>query len=143
MPHATVSYVDAVLDDIRTFDATILFSELGSGASDSIAIADFPTNVILIGVAARAGTQFTGEADLAFQVGFEGGDTDALVASTALHQTGNGTPIEVVQGVVKGGAFYADASGDGLAVLFTATELDDVSAGSLTVRFLYAPAFPA
>ena len=123
------------------FEETILFSELGSGTSDSIPIAGFPTNVILIGVAAKASPQFTGEADLAFQVGFEGGDVDALIASTALHQTGVGTPIAVVQGVVKGGAFYANASASGLAVLFTATQLDDVTAGSLTVRFFYIPAF--
>ncbi len=125
------------------FDATILFSELGGGASDSILIPDFPTNVILLGVAAKAGPQFTGEADLSFEVGFEGGDVDALIDTTALHQTGVDTPIAVVQGVVKAGTFYADASDAGLAVLFSATELNDVSAGSLLVRFFYIPAFPA
>lgn len=142
MPTATVSYVDAVLDDVRYIDATILFSELGSGASDSIAIADFPTNSILVGVAARAGTQFTGEADLTFALGFAGGDTDAIIEATALHETGAGTPIEIVTGTLSLPRFYADASTDGLAVLFAATELDDVSAGSLTIRLFYIPAFP-
>lgn len=126
----------------HVFDATILFSELGGGATDSILIPGAPTNIILLGVAARANPQFTGEADLSFEVGFEGGDVDALIDTTALHQTGAGTPIAVVQGVVKAGQFYADISGSGFAVLFTATELDDVSAGSLTLRLLYLPAFP-
>lgn len=126
---------------IAYHEATILFSDLGSGATDSIAIANFPTDVILLGVVAKADPQFTGGADLVFEIGFEGGDTNALVESTALHETGVGTPISVVHGVVKGGAFYADASTAGLAVLFTATELDDVTAGELTVRFYYLPAF--
>lgn len=130
----------ARIPNIAYHDATILFSDLGSGASDSIAIAGFPTNVIFLGAAAKADPQFTGEADLSFEVGFEGGDIDALIDTTALHETGT-TPIAVVQGVVKAGAFFADASADGLAVLFSATELDDVSAGSLTVRFFYLPAF--
>jgi hypothetical protein len=126
---------------IKHFDATILVEALGSGASDSIAIPDFPTNVIYMGVAARANPQFTGEADLSFEVGFEGGDVDALIDTTALHETGNGTTIAVVTGVMKAGQFYADASADGLAALFSATELDDVSAGSLTLRFFYIDAF--
>jgi hypothetical protein len=127
---------------IAYFDAAISFDELGSGATDSILIADFPANSLYLGAAAVAGTQFTGEPDLVFEVGFDGGDTDALLTSTALHETGDGVPLGVVAGAVKGGQFFADASGDGLAVLFTATELDDVTAGSLTVRFFYIPAFP-
>jgi hypothetical protein len=126
----------------HVFDATITFDQLGGGATDSILIAGAPTNIILLGVAARANPQFTGEADLSFEVGFEGGDVDALIDTTALHQTGAGTPIAVVQGVVKAGQFYANISGSGLAVLFTATELNDVSAGSLTIRLLYLPTFP-
>lgn len=129
-----------VLPRLAYHDIVVLFSDLGSGASGAIAVADFPTNVIYLGAAAQAGPQFTGEADLEFALGFTGGATDALIEATALHETGV-TPIAIVQGTTPGGTFFADASGDGLAVLFTATELDDVSAGSLTIRVLYVDPF--
>lgn len=119
----------------------ILFSDLGSGASDSILLGgslEPAEDIIFCGISARAGTpDFAGEADLAFQVGFEGGDTDALVASTNLNATGDGATIAVVSGVVKAGALITTAQMATLAVLFTATELDDVTAGSLVVKLYY------
>lgn len=118
--------------------APVLFSDLGSGASDSIVIADddLPAKIVFFGCTAKTGaTDFAGEADLAFTVGHEGGDTDAYVASTNLNATGDADDIVVIAGAVKGGAYVDDTST--LAIAFTATELDDVTAGSLTVKIQY------
>lgn len=118
--------------------AAVAFGDLGSGASDSIVIADsdLPTKIIFQGASAKTGaTDFAGEADLAFTVGHEGGDTDAYIASTNLDATGDADEIVVVPGAVKGGAYVDDTST--IAILFTATELDDVTAGSLTVKIYY------
>lgn len=120
------------------YTATIAFSDLGSGASDAIALASFPLNAIYLGCAVEVPTtEFTGEADLVFEIGYTGGDTNALVESTALHETDTGF-LAVVAGVQHGGTFLADASDDGLAVLFGATELDDVTAGEMVVHIYYA-----
>ena len=118
--------------------AVVSFSDLGSGASDSIVIADddLPTKIVFYGATAKTGaTDFAGEADLAFEVGHEGGDTDAYIASTNLNATGDADDIVVIAGAVKGGAYVDDTST--LAIRFTATELDDVTAGSLTVKIQY------
>jgi hypothetical protein len=114
-----------------------LFSDLGSGASDAIDITGFPTNAIYLGTSVEIDTAFAGEADLAMQIGFTGGDTDALVGSTNLNAVAAGW-LAITAGVVHAGTFAADWVTDNLAILFTATELDDVTAGGLTVHIHYA-----
>src|SRR5688572_20156930 len=77
----------------------ITAADIGTGASDSILLAGagMPAeDIIYCGMSARAGTpDFAGEADVAMVVGFEGGDTDAMIASTNLNATGNGATIAV------------------------------------------------
>ena len=128
---------------IRTWEApSIGFAALGSGASDSILLGDGTGrpagSFTFCGASAKAGTpDFAGEADLAVQLGFEGGDTDGFVASTNLNATGDGLEITVLPGVIKAGQVVTAAQNATIAALFTATELDDVTAGSITWRIFY------
>lgn len=137
-------YVDRRIS--QTKDFTMTFADLGAGASDSILLSamtfegSLPTNIIFEGCAIVANPAFAGEADLAVQAGFEGGDTDAWLASTTIHGTTANAPIQAAAGVVKAGQFYAALTT--AALLFTATELNDVSVGSLTFRLFYKNAFP-
>lgn len=115
----------------------VLFSDLGSGATDAIDVVGWPTNAIYLGTAVEIDTMFNGEADLSLQIGFTGGDTDALVGSTNLDQVAAGW-LAITAGIVHAGTFAADWETDSLALLFSATELDDVDAGALTVHIYYA-----
>lgn len=128
---------------IRVWEApSIGFGDLGSGASDSILLGDGtgrPSGSFLfMGASAVAGTpDFAGEADLAVQLGFEGGDTDHFVASTNLNATGDGAEITVLTGAGKAGLYVTAAQNATIAALFTATELDDVTAGSIVWRIFW------
>jgi hypothetical protein len=137
-------YVDRRM--IQTRDFTMTFADLGAGASDSILLSamDFEgslmTNFIYLGCGLVANPEMTGEADLTCVGGFEGGDTNGLFESTAIFETGDNVPIAIVAGVVHAGTFFAAMTT--WALLFGATELNDVSAGSLTFRVFYLNAFP-
>jgi hypothetical protein len=131
---------------IQSKDFTMTFADLGAGASDSILLSamDFEgslmTNFIYLGCGLVANPEMTGEADLTVVGGFEGGDTNGLFESTAIFETGDNVPIAIVAGVVHAGTFFAAMTT--WALLFGATELNDVSAGSLTFRVFYLNAFP-
>jgi hypothetical protein len=140
-------YVDRRL--IQSKDFVVDFSDLGAGASDSILLSatafegSLPTNFVFIGVGIIANPEFTGEADLTVALGLEGGDTDGYLTATALHETGDNVPIEAAGGALMAthqGRTHADMAD--WALLFAATELNDVSAGSLTCRVFYLNAFP-
>lgn len=108
------------------------FADLGSGASDTLAIAGFPVNSTLLGWNVVITTPYAGEADLAFTLGHTA-DPDGLIVSFNLNAVAAGTAATVA------GALYprpwADLSTSGLGWTFTATELDDVTAGAMRVDF--------
>jgi hypothetical protein len=119
-------------DGIERWSSSVAFSDLGSGASDTIAIAGFPVNATLVGWNVVITTPWAGEADLAFSLGHTV-DPDGLIVSFNLNAVAAG------QAAVVSGALYprtwADLSTSGLAWTFTATELDDVSAGAMRADF--------
>lgn len=121
---------------IHSYTATVLFSDLGSGASDSIALPSFPTGVQVVGIQAYCPTEFTGEADLTFIVGDTAND-DELIEATALHETGDNIKIAHAAGTYTFMTYEADYTTAGLAIGFAATELDDVTAGELRVKIHY------
>lgn len=120
------------------------FNDIGTGASDSILLegARKPLGpIVFCGMTSKCGTpDFAGEADVAYAVGFEGGDTDALIASTALNATGDGLHVVPVAGVLKAGQVISAAQLLTLAALYTATELGDLTAGSITHTLFYMDA---
>ncbi len=122
--------------DVKVYTVAIDFSDLGSGASDTVALTDFPTNAYTLGDAyAYVETAFAGEGDLAFTVG-DTADADGYCASTNLDSVAAGTRLRTV-GAEFGLVFEADWETAGAAVTFTATELDDVTAGRLIVHVPY------
>ena len=120
---------------VSAFTQTVLFSDLGSGASDAIALSSFPTNVLLIGAALEINTAFAGEADLAVKVGDTAND-DELIASFNLNAVSAGWAA-ITAGAATLPQFEADYGTAGGDITFTATELDDVTAGSLTLHIFY------
>lgn len=128
---------------VRVWEApSIGFADLGSGASDSILLGDGtgrPSGSFLfMGASAVSGTpDFAGEADLAVALGLEGGDTNGFIEATNLNAAGDGAELDVVPGVIKGGQYITAAENATIAALFTATELDDVTAGSIVWRIFW------
>jgi hypothetical protein len=116
----------------ETWSSSVAFGDLGSGATDDIPIAGFPVNASLLGWNVVITTPWAGEADLAFTLGHTA-DADGLLLSFNLNAVAAG------QAAVVSGALYprtwADLSTSGLKWVFTATELDDVSAGAMRVDF--------
>jgi len=122
--------------NLPVFTQTVLFSDLGSGASDTIAIAGLPTNILILGVAIEIDTAFAGEADLAVAFG-DTADPDELIAAFTLDSVAAGW-AKVVAGVELLPHFEPDYVTDGAALTFTATELDDVTAGQMKIHVFYA-----
>jgi hypothetical protein len=129
LPAAAVQYA------IRTYELTILFSELGSGASDAFPLEGFPTNVYVLGGGILINTAFAGEADFSAIIG-DTNDDNGLMTVTVLNGVAAGTFL-AANGAETGFRFEADFAGAGGDVTFTATELNDVSAGSCTIRVFY------
>lgn len=126
---------------IRAYELAVDFSDLGSGASDAIALAGFPGNVYVLGGGFVPSTAFAGEADLAAIIGDTSND-DGIMVSQTVHGVAAGTFI-VGDGAETGFHFEADWAGDGAAITFTATELDDVSSGAGVVRIFYVDPNPS
>jgi hypothetical protein len=110
----------------------VQFSDLGSGATDAIAFAGYPTGNILVGVAIEVDTAFTaGGGDttgLTVVLGINGGDTNRAAESVDLITLGTGFnvwPRGVGVGALNGAGTWE--------LLFTATggstELDHIDAG--------------
>lgn len=125
---------------IQEFRDTIAFGDLGSGATDAIALSGFPANALILGAAI--------EVDDAWTVG--GGDTTGLTAELGdAGVTDEQLAALDLVGVSAGWAAHAPGSKSSRfesawspEVLFTATggstELDHVDAGALTVHIWYA-----
>lgn len=129
---ATFGFGGGQPDGIERWSTTVGFAALGSGATDTIAIAGFPLNATLVGWNVVITTPWTGEADLAFSLGHTA-DDDGLTTSLSINAVAAGIAATV------SGALYprtwADLSTSGLAWTFTATELDDVVAGAMRADF--------
>lgn len=132
--------VDPSVLPIAEWESTVLFSDLGSGASDTISLKDqagatsatFPTNALILSAIRIVNTEFAGEADLADSLGDAGGADDDLESAT-LHGVAAGAGT-----VSAPGSFLPRFEPAYVPVAtFTATELDDVSAGSITYRYIY------
>jgi hypothetical protein len=119
------------------YTQAISYTELGSGASDFIPVADFPTNAFVLAAWLEVDTAAAGEADLAATIG-DTADDDGLMTTQNLNAVVAGTRL-AADGARTGVRWEADAGGDGLGVTFTATELDDVTAGAWTLHVLYIP----
>lgn len=116
----------------ETWSSSVAFGDLGSGASDAIAIAGFPLNATLLGWNLVIVTAWAGEADLAVELGHTA-DPDGLFTSFNLNAVAAG-----IAATVSGALFprtWADLSTSGLGWTFAATELDDVTAGAMRVDF--------
>ena len=120
------------------------FADLGSGATDTIALTGLPAgswHVLAVHVETGAATTSSSgdTTGLAIQVGHTGGNVDALVESTSIF--GAASKKIAPPGVEVGG--YVNLA-DALEVLFTATggsaDLDDIDAMRLHVALLLAPA---
>ena len=124
----------------QVFEQVVEFSDLGSGASDSIALTGFPTNVFVVCESLEIVTAFAGEADLAVSGG-DTADADGRFASFNLNAVAAGW-AGITPGAESGAPRWeADYATDGADLTFTATELDDVTAGKLIYRVYYwAPA---
>ena len=122
--------------NLETYTLEVDFSDLGSGGSDTIPLTGFPTDVLTFGVGYFVPTsQFAGEADLAFAIG-DTGDADGYCASTTLDAMPAGT-LGRTAGAQQGVIWEADWAADGAAITFTATQLDDVTAGHGFVHVPY------
>lgn len=122
---------------IKTWESDeILFSDLGSGATDTIVITPtFPTSVVVLGAAPQIVTAFGGEADLAVILGLTAND-DGFIEALNLDGVVAGIP-DHISGILSGWSFQADMETDGLSAIFTATELDDVTSGSIKFLVYY------
>lgn len=120
---------------VQVYELTVLFSELGSGASDPFPLEGFPTNVYVLGAGILVNIAGAGEADFSAIIG-DTNDDNGLMTVTVLNGIAAGTFL-AANGAETGFHFEADYAGAGADVTFTATELNDVSAGSWTVRVFY------
>lgn len=132
-PRATVEIAGL---EFSSFTYDITFADLGSGAAHSEAMAGFPTGVFVMGATVEILTVWAGEPDVTVTIG-DTADADGLCGSISLDSLAAGT-VNGAVGAVQGFQFEADLSTDGLDATFAATELDDVTAGSLRVRIYYA-----
>lgn len=120
---------------VESFTQTVLFSDLGAGASDTIALTGLATNILLLGAAIEINTAFAGEADVAVSVG-DTGDPDELITAFTLDSVAAGF-VQGLSGAAQLGKFETDYVTAGGTFTFTATELNDVTAGSLTLHIFY------
>lgn len=107
-----------------------------SGASDSVALDDFPAGVYRLYARAEPLVAAAGEADVAIAIG-DTGDPDGMMTATQLDGVASGT-ILPGDGVETGLGYEADWASDGLDATLTATELGDLTAGQVRVRIVYA-----
>ena len=120
---------------VQRYTLDVDFSDLGSGASDAIACASFPTDVIIIGTALEIVTAFAGEADLAI-IGGDTNDPNGRFEVVTIHALAAGW-VDIGAGAEAGARYEGDYSTDGADLTFTATELDDVTAGALKYYIYY------
>jgi hypothetical protein len=120
---------------IQSHTQVIDFSELGSGATDNIPITGFPPGVFVLAAYLEVDDPAVGEPDVAAIIG-DTVDPDGLMGPVNLDTVAANTLLGA-GGVFQGFAWEADQSTDGLSVTFTATELDDVTAGAWTAHVLY------
>ena len=119
---------------LQRYTLNVGFADLGSGASDTIAMTGFPTDVIIVSRALEIVTAFAGEADLACSAGDT--DVDGQFASITIHALAAGW-VDIIPGAESGARFEGDYLGDTAQMTFTATELDDVTAGELNYYVYY------
>jgi len=119
---------------LQRFTLDVDFSDLGSGASDTIAMTGFPTDVIVVAAGLEIVTAFAGEADLACSAGDT--DVDGLFASITIHALAAGW-VDILPGSEAYPRYEGDYLGDTAQMTFTATELDDVTAGALKLHVYY------
>ena len=120
---------------IESFNQTVLFSDLGSGASDTIALTGLATDILILGAAIEINTAFSGEADVDVIVG-DTTDPNGLITAFALDGVAAGF-VQGLSGAEQLGKFETDYVTAGGTFTFTATELDDVTVGSLTLHIFY------
>lgn len=117
------------------FEMVVDFSDLGSGASDAIPLADFPTNVWTLGIGyVEVISAAAGEADLAFIIG-DTNDDNGYCASVNLNAATGRLYAAGAELALRYEADFETAGGD---ITFSATELDDVTAGRWRVVIPYA-----
>lgn len=120
---------------VSAFTQTVLFSDLAAGAADSIALTGFPTNVLIVGAALEINTAFAGEPNTTVTLG-DTGDADELIAAFTLDSVAAGF-AQTVAGAAVLPKVETDYGTAGADLTFAATELSDLTAGSLTVHILY------
>lgn len=125
---------------VKAYELEVDFSDLGSGASDAIPLAGFPTRVFVLGAGFLINTAFAGEADFSIIIG-DTNDDNGLMTVTVVNGVAAGTFL-AADGAETGFRFEADFAGAGADATFTATELDDVSAGNGTIRVFYIDPTP-
>lgn len=119
---------------LQDFTFDIDFSDLGSGASSAEALTGFPTNVITLGLAwVEVLTPAAGEADLAVIVG-DTNDDNGYMTATNLHEVSGDLMAPGTELALR---FESDWLGGGADATFTATELDDVTAGAWRIHVPY------
>jgi hypothetical protein len=118
---------------IKTWTATSDWEDAGTGTSTTHDISSgFPTNVMVLGAALEIDTAFAGEADAAVILG-DTNDTNGLIEAFTLDSIAAGwaTIVWGAESVPHFEAAYAPI------LTYTATELDDLTAGALTVHIRY------
>lgn len=113
--------------------ATLGYTDAATGTSTTVALTGFPANVIVHGALLEIDTAFAGEADATAALG-DAGDIDELWTAFNLNAVAAGW-ANVVQGAMtrfKFEAAYAPI------ITFAATELDDLTAGAMTVHIYYS-----
>lgn len=123
----------------HNFTFEVDFSDLGSGGSDLIAFDTWPTGVYTDGICwVEPVTAGSGEADLAVVVG-DTADPNGCLESVSLNALSANTGG---LGALHGLHYEADWATAGLGATFTATELDDVTAGRWRFHMRYATLHP-
>ena len=120
----------------KVFKQNVKFSDLGSGASDSIALAGFPADAVIVDQRLEIVTAFAGEADLAVSGG-DTADADGRFTSFNLNAVAAGWGAITAGAEAASPAHEADWATAGADLTFTATELDDVTAGELNYYVYY------
>lgn len=122
---------------VEEYTLDIDFSDLGSGASDLINATGFPLQTRILDAWLSVRVAAAGEADLACIIGVTA-DPDGYKTTQNLNAVASGTLL-AAQGALASGLYYADAETSGLGVTFTATALEDVSAGAWTLHVRHTP----
>ena len=120
----------------KVFKQNVKFSDLGSGARDSIALAGFPTDAVVVDQRLEIVTPFAGEADLAVSGG-DTADADGRFTAFNLNAVAAGWAGITAGAEAAAPSHEADWATAGADLTFTATELDDVTAGELNYYVYY------